>query len=184
MDDTLGWAVIDAFASGYVTLRTSTSSLMVISCSLLVTLSSRVYLLITDHPSPQVNKARIVGLFVTVSDLRLTGIMAAIQPGAANAGGVRGNANIPGLQQWIMEIPPVTRAWIIGSVAISMAVVSLVHRSFVDEGCMVEADQTRCLSECSNVNTWRRCSSTFRTSRLSRTIKCVSTHALIRLFLN
>ncbi|KAG7528427.1 hypothetical protein FFLO_06173 [Filobasidium floriforme] len=48
--------------------------------------------------------------------------MAAIQPGAAAAGGVRGNANIPGLQQWIMEIPPVTRAWIIGSVAISMAV--------------------------------------------------------------
>jgi hypothetical protein len=54
--------------------------------------------------------------------------MAAIQPGAAAAGGVRGNANIPGLQQWIMEIPPVTRAWIIGSVTISMAVVSLEYR--------------------------------------------------------
>jgi hypothetical protein len=57
--------------------------------------------------------------------------MAAIQPGAAAAGGVRGNANIPGLQQWIMEIPPVTRAWIIGSVAISMAVVSSVYGMFL-----------------------------------------------------
>jgi hypothetical protein len=56
--------------------------------------------------------------------------MAAIQPGAAAAGGVRGNANIPGLQQWIMEIPPVTRAWIIGSVAISMAVVSSSREMF------------------------------------------------------
>jgi len=59
---------------------------------------------------------------VSTHPLTLSGSMAAVQPGAA-AGG-RGNANIPGLQQWIMEIPPVTRAWIVASVAISMAVVS------------------------------------------------------------
>lgn len=55
--------------------------------------------------------------------------MAAV-PAAAAAGGNRGNANIPGLQQWIMEIPPVTRAWIVASVATSMAVVSCTSSPF------------------------------------------------------
>jgi len=48
-----------------------------------------------------------------------------VQPGGA----VRGNANIPGLQQWVMEVPPVTRAWIIASVITSLAVVSLTASS-------------------------------------------------------
>jgi hypothetical protein len=53
--------------------------------------------------------------------------MAAVQPGGA----ARGNANIPGLQQWVMEVPPVTRAWIIASVITSLAVVSLSASSAV-----------------------------------------------------
>lgn len=49
--------------------------------------------------------------------------MQAVGPGQGQGQGA-GAANVPGVRQWLLNIPPITRAWVVISVATSIAVVS------------------------------------------------------------
>jgi hypothetical protein len=47
-------------------------------------------------------------------------------PTSTMAARPQGQQRVPGIESWIMEIPPITRCWVVASVGTSLAVVSVL----------------------------------------------------------